>query len=51
MKPRELEEAEVIESLCRHYHITPPEALALPVWVFRHMALIAEGRPPEKTEG
>ena len=41
----------MVESVCRRYHITPPDAVALPVWVFRHMAILAEAQPREQVEG
>jgi hypothetical protein len=41
-KPLELQQAELIEALCRRYPAyTPEAAAAAPVWVIQHLNILA----------
>lgn len=50
-KPAELIEAEVIEVICRRYHVLPDVARAADASILRHMAIIDMAYPPEQRDG
>lgn len=43
-KPWELEEAEIIDALCRRYHQLPSAVLAEDVSILRRLALLSGGQ-------
>lgn len=46
-KPVELQEAEILEAICRRYHVLPDVARAADVGILRHMAILDLAYPPE----
>lgn len=50
-KPAELQEAEVIEAICRRYHVLPDVARAADASILRHMAILDAAYPAEVNDG